>query len=79
MAVWSCVSQIHLVSQSSVCAGTGIDWKNCPAGTFSDQEGLYTQLQCQACPGGKYCQGEHLTAHSGPCLEGTLVEKLGFL
>ncbi|KAK2153849.1 hypothetical protein LSH36_283g03025, partial [Paralvinella palmiformis] len=40
--------------QSNVCpmgyycpSGTGLDWKSCPRGTYSDIEGLYTESQCR--------------------------------
>ena len=46
-------------------AGTGLDWKACPRGTYSDVEGLYTEEQCKTCPGGQYCDGEHLNTPSG--------------
>ena len=47
--------------------GTGHDWQSCPAGTYSDTEGLSDVTQCTACPGGKYCADEHMTTWSGDC------------
>ena len=58
--------------QSEICltgyycpAGTGLDLKSCPRGTYSDQLGLYEEDQCKPCPAGKYCDGEHLSNPSG--------------
>ena len=53
--------------------GTGSDWQSCPAGTYSNTEGLYDVIQCTACPGGKYCEGEHQTTWTGDCDEGKLL------
>ena len=50
--------------------GTGSAWKACPAGTYSDIDGLYTESQCKPCAGGRYCQGEHLTTTTGDCNAG---------
>ncbi|XP_070552128.1 fibrillin-2-like [Ptychodera flava] len=50
--------------------GTGLDWQSCPAGTFSNVEGLSEQSQCQACDGGMYCDSVHLTEPTGNCSAG---------
>ena len=50
---------------------------SCPKGTFSDQDGLYEQSQCQACPAGKYCHEEHQTTYTGLCAEGEDVASVG--
>ena len=54
--------------------GTGHDWLPCPAGTFSDQEGLQNETQCQPCPGGRYCAGVHQTVSTGDCDPGYWCE-----
>ena len=66
--------------QSNVCpmgyycpSGTGLDWKSCPRGTYSDIEGLYTESQCRPCPAGQFCDGEHLNSPSGNTL---LIDKI---
>lgn len=58
--------------QSEICpagyycpAGTGLDWKSCPRGTYSNVLGLYDESQCKPCPAGQFCDGEHLTTPSG--------------
>ncbi|XP_062603182.1 uncharacterized protein LOC134264959 [Saccostrea cucullata] len=51
-------------------AGTGINWLSCPSGSYSNQQGLYASSQCVACDGGRYCQGEHLTAPTANCSAG---------
>ncbi|CAC5381825.1 unnamed protein product [Mytilus coruscus] len=63
--------------QSEICpagyycpAGTGLDWKSCPRGTYSDVQGLYDESQCKPCPAGQFCDGEHLTTPSGDCSAG---------
>ena len=53
-----------------ICTGTGMDWQSCPAGTYSNTEGLYAVIQCTACPGGKYCEGEHQTTWTDDCDQG---------
>ncbi len=53
-----------------VFVGTGMGWMSCPMGTYSNQEGLYSEAQCQPCLGGKYCASEHLTTYSGVCNPG---------
>ncbi|KAK2153848.1 hypothetical protein LSH36_283g03001 [Paralvinella palmiformis] len=50
--------------------GTGLDWRPCPLGTYSDQEGLSTESQCKPCTGGSYCQGNSLTNVTGLCEAG---------
>ena len=34
-------------------AGTGMDWRACPAGTYSNELGLYQKTQCLDCNGGE--------------------------
>ena len=51
-----------------------MDWLSCPAGTFSDQEGLAVESECKPCPGGKYCAGVHQTAFTGDCNPGYWCE-----
>ena len=47
-----------LVSFYYCPAGTGADYRACPRGTYSNTQGLHEESQCQACPAGKYCDGE---------------------
>ncbi|XP_064629316.1 zonadhesin-like [Lineus longissimus] len=47
--------------------GTGRDWKACPSGTYNDQPMASSITQCTPCPGGKYCEGEHLIRPTGNC------------
>lgn len=42
----------------------------CPAGTWSDSEGLRSQTECQPCPGGHYCNSSGQTTFSGQCAPG---------
>ena len=46
---------------------TGLDWKSCPRGTFSNNTGLYNESQCADCPAGKYCGEENITTFTGDC------------
>ena len=39
--------------------GTGTDWQQCPAGTFSAITGLAEAAECTPCSEGQYCDGEH--------------------
>jgi hypothetical protein len=56
-------------------AGTGLDWKACPRGTYSDVQGLYDESQCKPCSAGKYCDGEHLSAVSGINISVDMVQE----
>ena len=76
-----------LFTPSEICpmgyycpAGTSLDWRACPRGTYSDVEGLYDESQCKPCPPGQYCDGEHLDAPSGEeMVHGALCPFLGLL
>ena len=50
--------------------GTGLDWIPCPAGTYSNQTGLYNQDQCIECDGGMYCSDSAATSPTGECYAG---------
>ena len=51
-------------------SGTALGYDQpCPAGTFSNMEGLSDSPQCTSCTPGKYCTG-HDTAVSGNCQSG---------
>lgn len=50
--------------------GTGLDWRSCPAGTYSDRFGLYMEKQCMDCDPGKYCDGRNLTSPTDLCAPG---------
>ncbi|XP_028816958.1 zonadhesin [Denticeps clupeoides] len=42
----------------------------CPAGTYSDQEGIANNSQCTPCPPGQYCSAAGLTDPTGDCSPG---------
>lgn len=50
--------------------GTGMDWKPCPAGTYSNRTSLYDVSQCVDCDPGRYCGGPNLTSYTDLCDEG---------
>ena len=50
--------------------GTGADWKQCPAGTFSDRKNLVREQDCTKCSAGQYCEGTNLTKPTGNCSAG---------
>lgn len=39
----------------------------CPEGTFGSRTGLSLEIQCEDCPGGKYCQGTAKKNYTGIC------------
>lgn len=43
---------------------------DCPAGTYSNAEGLASVDQCLNCTGGEFCNRTAMTVTSGPCLPG---------
>ena len=51
-------------------AGTGSDWKRCPAGTYSNETSLYNVNQCKSCDAGMYCDGTLLVRPNGLCSAG---------
>ena len=53
---------------------TGLDWKPCPHGTFSNRTTLSLVTQCEDCPGGKYCGELHAVEPSGDCYGGYYCE-----
>lgn len=55
-------------------ARTGLDWKPCPSGTFSNRTTLSLVTQCEDCPGGKYCGELHAVEPSGDCYGGFYCE-----
>ena len=65
--LWELIVYVNHFVFKLLISGTGINWQSCPAGTYSNQEGLYEESQCIACPGGKYCDSEHLTTFAGDC------------
>lgn len=74
-----------LQGQSEICptgyycpAGTGLDWKACPRGTYSDVAGIYQESQCKPCPPGQYCDGEHLSTPTGKSVQ-VITQLKGFL
>ena len=50
--------------------GTGIDWKPCPLGTYSNTSGLSVETECTPCPGGYYCSELHSAAPADMCHAG---------
>ena len=53
---------------------TGLDWKPCPRGTFSNKKKLYKVSQCEDCTGGMYCSELHATAPKAECYGGYYCE-----
>lgn len=53
---------------------TGLDWKACPLGTFSNRTHLSLVTQCKDCPGGKYCGELHAVEPTGDCYGGYYCE-----
>ena len=51
-------------------SGTGLNWKPCPLGTYSNKTGLASISECTPCEGGKYCSELHSNAPSGVCAAG---------
>ena len=64
-------SNVMLCPAGYYCpAGTGIDWKSCPIGTYSNTLGLYTYEQCTLCDPGMFCDAPNLVEPSGSCFGG---------
>jgi hypothetical protein len=55
-------------------AGTGLDWQQCPSGTYNNQTGLTALDECKPCPGGEYCNSYGLVEPAGPCDAGYYCE-----
>ena len=45
-------------------------WESCPLGTFSTNEGLWNDTQCEQCTPGFYCDVLNATSVTGPCAAG---------
>ena len=54
--------------------GTGFNWKPCPRGTYSNEEGLSTSDECRQCDGGSYCAWLNATEPTGYCNPGYYCE-----
>ena len=54
--------------------GTGVDWQQCPPGTYNNETGLQELSECKPCPGGYYCEDYALVEPSGECTEGYYCE-----
>ena len=50
--------------------GTGLDWRPCPAGTYSDVFGLFAEWECTDCDGGEACERVGLTSPTSKCSSG---------
>ena len=50
--------------------GTGLDWRPCSLGTFSNTTGLSAIDQCTPCSAGMYCSSTGLIRPSGYCFGG---------
>ena len=55
-------------------AGTGLDWQQCPPGTYNNETGLQQLSECKPCPGGHYCEDYALVEPSGQCAPGYYCE-----
>ncbi|PHJ25030.1 gcc2 and gcc3 domain-containing protein, partial [Cystoisospora suis] len=49
------------------CEGGDAFPRSCPAGTYSNQEGLSSASQCTPCPAGKYCAVRGAKQPTGSC------------
>nr|XP_006821767.1 PREDICTED: uncharacterized protein LOC100369099 [Saccoglossus kowalevskii] len=47
--------------------GTGWVWQSCPPGTFSNNDGLANETECQTCSAGMYCSSPNATAPTAYC------------
>lgn len=48
----------------------------CPAGRYSDVQGLSMESQCSNCTEGYYCETTGMTNVTGPCKEGMTLNRL---
>lgn len=68
-------SGYHACPRGYYCpARTGLDWKPCPRGTFSNASHLSAVTQCKDCPGGQYCGELHALEPTGDCFGGFYCE-----
>ena len=49
---------------------TGLNWRPCPLGTYSNKSGLASEAECTDCDGGMYCSQLNSTAPTGICAGG---------
>ena len=54
--------------------GTGLDWKSCPKGSYSNSTGLSKESECVPCDGGVYCDRLNSTKPTGECYGGYYCE-----
>lgn len=54
--------------------GTGLNWKSCPKGSYSNLTGLSKESQCQPCDGGYYCDMPRSTKPKAVCFGGYYCE-----
>ena len=63
------LSSAAICTAGKYCPKRTITPIDCPAGTFSAQEGLSLESECEECPFGFYCSGGQ-SAPDGPCAAG---------
>lgn len=64
-------SGYHQCPEGYYCPnGTGLDWKPCPRGTYSNSKQLHKASQCKDCDAGRYCGELHATSTTADCLGG---------
>lgn len=54
--------------------GTGLDWKSCPKGSYSNSTGLSMESECEPCDGGFYCDKLNATKPTAHCHGGYYCE-----
>lgn len=54
--------------------GTGLDWKPCPRGSYSNSTGLSKESQCLSCDSGYYCDMPGSTKPRALCHGGYYCE-----
>ena len=53
---------------------TGLNWRPCPRGTYSNNTGLASSRECLDCPAGRYCDRLNAVTNSGICQGGHYCE-----
>lgn len=55
-------------------SGTGLDWKPCPKGSYSNSTGLSKESECEPCDGGFYCDKLNAVKPAAKCDGGYYCE-----